>query len=69
LSGSETHQLRNPRTCRRRALEVPPGSLGEVVVLLNVANWTDSNPPKLEVHEPELTDTTVALGTDGAGEP
>jgi hypothetical protein len=25
----------------------------------------DSNPPKLEVHEPELTNTTVALGTDG----
>ncbi len=50
------------------ALEVPPDSLGEVVVLVNVANWTDSNPPKLEVHEPELTDTTVALGADGEGE-
>jgi hypothetical protein len=49
------------------ALEVPPSSIGEVGVLVNVANWTDSNPPKLEVHEPELTNTTVALGTDGGG--
>ena len=36
-------------------------------MLVNVANWTDSNPPKLEVHEPEVTNTTVALGTDGQG--
>jgi hypothetical protein len=49
------------------ALEVPPSSIGEVGVLVNVANWTDSNPPKLEVHEPELTNTKVALGTDGDG--
>ncbi|MBO0716928.1 MAG: hypothetical protein J2P55_06290 [Rhizobiales bacterium] len=49
------------------ALEVPPASIGEVGVLVNVANWTGSDPPKLEVHEPELTDTTVALGTDGEG--
>ena len=48
------------------ALEVPSSSMGETGVLVNVANWTDSNPPKLEVHEPELTDTTVSLGTDGA---
>jgi hypothetical protein len=47
------------------ALEVPQSSIGEVGVLVNVANWTDSNPPKLEVHEPEVTDTTVELGTDG----
>jgi hypothetical protein len=49
------------------ALEVPPSSIGEVGVLVNVANWTDSNPPKLEVHEPELTNTTVALETDDDG--
>jgi hypothetical protein len=49
------------------ALEVPPSSIGEVGVLVNVANWTDSNPPKLEVHEPELTNATVALGADGEG--
>ena len=46
------------------ALEVPASTVG---VLVNVANWTDSNPPKLEVHEPEVTNTTVALGTDGQG--
>ena len=34
----------------------------EVGVVVNLANWTDSNPPKLEVHEPELTNSTVALG-------
>jgi len=34
-------------------------------VVVNLANWTDSNPPKLEPHEPELTDSVVALGTDG----
>jgi hypothetical protein len=49
------------------ALKVPPSSIGEVGVLVNVANWTDSNPPKLEVHEPDLTNTKVALGTDGDG--
>ena len=49
------------------ALEVPASTVGEVGVLVNVANWTDSNPPKLEVHEPEVTNTTVALGTDGKG--
>jgi len=47
--------------------EVTPSSVGEVGVLVNIANWTDSNPPKLEAHEPELTNTTVALGTDGGG--
>ena len=26
-----------------------------------------ADPPKLEVHEPELTNTTVALGTDDDG--
>jgi hypothetical protein len=49
------------------ALEVPASNIGDVGVLVNVANWTDSNPPKLEVHEPEVTNTTVALGTDGEG--
>ncbi|HTV34915.1 MAG TPA: hypothetical protein VMF12_00665 [Xanthobacteraceae bacterium] len=36
------------------------------VVVVNLANWTESNPPKLEAHEPELTDSTVLLTTDGA---
>jgi hypothetical protein len=47
------------------ALDVPASSMGEMGVVVNLANWTDSNPPKLEAHEPELTSDTVALGTDG----
>jgi hypothetical protein len=34
-------------------------------VVVNLATWTSSNPPKLECHEPELTDSLVALSTDG----
>jgi hypothetical protein len=45
--------------------ELAAANLSEMGVLVNVANWTGSNPPKLEVHEPELTDNTIALGTDG----
>ena len=41
-----------------------PGA-GAKVVVVNLANWTDSDPPKLEAHEPELTDSTVTLSTDG----
>jgi len=41
------------------AAELAPG------VVVNLANWTDSNPPKLEAHEPELTESMVALETDG----
>jgi hypothetical protein len=41
-----------------------PGGSGMAVVV-NLANWTDSNPPKLEAHEPELTDNVVTLSPDG----
>ena len=41
-----------------------PSADGKAVVV-NLANWTDSNPPKLEAHEPELTDSVVTLSTDG----
>ena len=34
-------------------------------VVVSLANWTDSNPPKLEAHEPELTDSVVTLDTNG----
>src|SRR5262249_507947 len=34
-------------------------------VVVNLANWTDSDPPKLQVHEPELTESMVALETNG----
>jgi len=42
----------------------PPNTTGMGVVV-NLANWTNSNPPKLEAHEPELTESMVALETDG----
>jgi len=45
------------------AAELAPDSTGMGVVV-NLANWTNSNPPKLEAHEPELTESMVALGTD-----
>jgi hypothetical protein len=34
-------------------------------VVVNVANWTNANPPKLEAHEPQPTESLVALETDG----
>jgi hypothetical protein len=37
----------------------------EMGVIVNVANWSSSNPPRLQPHEPEVTDSLVALGTDG----
>ena len=45
--------------------DMPPLGGGEMGVVVNIANWTDSNPPKLEAHEPELTESTVSLVTDG----
>lgn len=49
-------------------LDVPASkmNMGEVGVVVNLANWTDTNPPKLEAHEPELTSSTVSLGTNGS---
>lgn len=41
-----------------------PSADGKAVVV-NLANWTDSDPPKLEAHEPELTDSVVTLSTNG----
>jgi len=46
------------------AAELAPNSTGMGVVV-NLANWTNSNPPTLEAHEPELTESMVALETDG----
>jgi hypothetical protein len=34
----------------------------ELGLVVNVANWTDSNPRSLEPHEPEPTDIVIALG-------
>jgi hypothetical protein len=47
------------------ALELSAANVGDTGVVINIANWTDSSPPKLEAHEPEVTDHTVALLTDG----
>jgi hypothetical protein len=47
------------------APDVPASGMGQVGVVVNLANWTDTSPPKLEAHEPELTNSTVSLGTDG----
>jgi hypothetical protein len=43
-------------------LERSSADIGQTGMVVNVANWTDSDPPKLEAHEPELTGSTVALG-------
>jgi hypothetical protein len=40
-------------------------SADRTAVVVNLANWTDSNPPKLEAHEPELTDSVVTFSTNG----
>jgi hypothetical protein len=39
-------------------------NMGQVGVVVNLANWTDTNPPKLEAHEPELTSSTISLAID-----
>jgi hypothetical protein len=49
----------------RAAQESSTPSADRTAVVVNLANWTDSNPPKLEAHEPELTDSVVTLSTDG----
>jgi hypothetical protein len=48
-----------------RALELPTKQVSAMGVVFNVAYWTDSNPPKLEAHEPEMTENTVSLAIDG----
>jgi hypothetical protein len=48
-----------------QALELPTKQVSAMGVVFNVAYWTDSNPPKLEAHEPEMTENTVSLAIDG----
>jgi hypothetical protein len=31
--------------------------------IVNLANWTDADPPTLAPHEPELTDVVIMLGS------
>ena len=47
------------------AMKFPAENAGGMGVVVNLANWTESDPPKLEVHEPELTESTVTFETDG----
>ena len=47
------------------AMKFPAENADGMGVVVNLANWTESDPPKLEVHEPELTESMVALETDG----
>ncbi len=48
-----------------KALDIPTKQVSAMGVVFNVAYWTDSNPPKLEAHEPEMTENTVSLAIDG----
>jgi hypothetical protein len=45
-------------------LDVPASEMSAMDVVVNVADWTDSTPPKLEAHEPEVTENTVSLAID-----
>ena len=38
------------------------GSGAQSAKVVNVANWSDANPNRLEPHEPEPTDVVVTLG-------
>jgi hypothetical protein len=51
----------NPRATPANAAQTGPRQPGVVV---NLANWVNSNPPKHEAREPELTGNTIALGTN-----
>jgi hypothetical protein len=43
----------------------PTADASRMGVVVSVANWTDANPPKLKAHEPQPTESLVALETDG----
>jgi hypothetical protein len=38
------------------------GAQAQAAKVVNLATWSDSNPTKLEPHEPEPTDVVVVLG-------
>ena len=39
------------------------GAAAQSAKVVNVANWSDADPNRLEPHEPEPTDVVVALGS------
>ena len=62
LFGEHTYSASSsPLTTRSAFHRRKRAGLGVVV---NVANWTNANPPKLEAHEPQPTESLVALETD-----
>jgi hypothetical protein len=48
-------------------IDVAEADANGMGVVVNVAHWTSANPPKLEAHEPQPTESLVALKTDGGG--
>lgn len=66
LDGNGLNIVMHATEALDEALEAPASKLnmGQVGVVVNLAYWTDSDPPGLEAHEPELTNSTVALGND-----
>ncbi len=41
----------------------PAKSRARTGKVVNLASWSDSNPARLEPHEPELTDVVIELGS------
>jgi hypothetical protein len=39
------------------------GARAQSAKVVNLANWSDANPDRLEAHEPEPTDVVVTLGS------
>lgn len=67
LFGDHTYFLnsRGLSVVEQAALDSSAPSADGTAVVVNLANWTESDPPKLEAHEPELTESVVTLSTDG----
>jgi hypothetical protein len=67
LFGDHTFFLDNHglSVVERAADESATPRADRTAVVVNLANWTDSVPPKLEAHEPELTDSVVTLSSNG----
>ena len=59
----ETWQELKGAPVRRYLFQYFPTCLFDMPRLLNVANWSDANPNRLEPHEPEPTDVVVTLGS------
>lgn len=69
LFGDHTYFLDNTglSVVEQAASDSSTPSTDSKAVVVNLANWTDSDPPKLEAHEPELTNSVVTLSADNGG--